>query len=164
MVATQIKHTPPVASSRQSVGAESPMDGIDPPPRQTGADPRKLHYPTHQVIGSFGGSTAAVIAALTVAGLPPQPTNILAGDADAGRMRDAIGGTGIGGLLHRVRLGLGANLDNIRRAERQLAAGRTLVGVVVDGTEAKERAVAILRQHGAFSVTHFANGTIETIS
>lgn len=79
-------------------------------------------------------------------------------------MRDAIGGTGIGGWLHRVRLGLVANLDNIRRAERQLAAGRTLVGVVVDGTEAKERAVAILRQHGAFSVTHFANGTIETIS
>ena len=60
-------------------------------------------------------------------------------------------------------MSLGGDLDHIRLAEQELADGRTLVGVVVNGDAAKERASEVPRRHGATSITHFDRGTIETI-
>jgi hypothetical protein len=122
----------------------------------------RLPYPIHQVVGAVA-DPEPVVAALIDAGFAAESLNILTGDADARRMHDTGEGGGVGGWWRRFGLGLGGDLDHLRQAEEELTAGKTLVGVVVHGDEARDLGVGVLRRHGAATITHYERWTIETV-
>jgi hypothetical protein len=128
------------------------------------SDDGPLSYPEGRVSGAVEGAAAdAVVADLTAAGFPADTIGGMAGAEDARRFRDLHDAGGTWGLVKRIALSMGSDLDLARRAEQELLAGNALVEVVVDGDDAKDRVREILLRHGGHFVNYFDRWTIETL-
>lgn len=121
-----------------------------------------LPYPINQVIGALTPTTVgAAVVDLIEAGFGP--IGILAGEAGVKRMHATANPPGFFGHFTRFSRTMGYNQEFIERFEQELQGGRALVGVEVDGNDAKHLARDILGRHGGRSITHIGKGTIETL-
>lgn len=104
------------------------------------------------------------LADLAAAGFPADATGVLEGGAAARRFRDLGGDPGPWGLLQRLSLSMGADLDLARQAEQELLAGNALVEIAVEDAAAKQRAGDVLQRHGGHFIKYFDRWTIETLA
>jgi hypothetical protein len=96
--------------------------------------------------GVLAGGAAGGLLAAVAAGLVPGIGPVLS----AGILVATVGGTALGGVvggLAGVLIGHGIPEHEAHHYQGELAAGRTIVTVKVDGRH--DEAVAILRRHGA---------------
>ena len=122
-----------------------------------------LAYPTNRVIGAVDrAALGAVVPELIDAGFAP--VGILAGEAGLRRLRETAGGGGLAGLLRRLAMSAGGNLDYVRRAEDDLRGGRALVDVEVDNDAQKALARDVLLRHGGHRIVYFAPWALETLA
>ena len=122
-----------------------------------------LDYPTNRVFaGVDPQQLSALVPALIDAGFAP--IGILAGEAGLRRLQQTAGGSGIGGLLRRIQMSVGGDLDYVAQAQEALQQGRALVDVEVDGEAAKDRAREVFLQHGGERIVYFSAWTIETLT
>ena len=122
-----------------------------------------LDYPTNRVFAAVDPQQlSALVPALIDAGFAP--IGILAGEAGLRRLQQTAGGSGIGGLLRRIQMSVGGDLDYVAQAQEALKQGRALVDVEVDGDTAKHRAREVFLQHGGERIAYFSAWTIETLT
>jgi hypothetical protein len=135
--------------------------GASQPSAVSGAGP--LDYPTNHVFGAVDPQQlSALVPALIDAGFAP--IGILAGEAGLHRLQQTAGGSGLGGLLRRIQMSVGGDLDYVAQAQEALKQGRALVDVEVDGDAAKDRARDVFLQHGGERIVYFSAWTIETLT
>ena len=119
--------------------------------------------PEGKVIGAM--DTAAVetlTAALAAEGFPADEIDVVTSD-DVDELDIPVNRPGVSGLINRFLFSMGDELDEIERARQELAAGRILVGVPVQGNEAMHRVAKIMRDNGSHWITHFGRWTITTL-
>src|ERR671920_333464 len=105
-----------------------------------------LDYPPNRVFaGVDPQQLSALVPALIDAGFAP--IGILAGEAGLRRVQQTPGGSGVGGLLRRIQMSVGGDLDYVAQAQEALQQGRALVDVEVDGDAGKDRAREVFLQH-----------------
>jgi hypothetical protein len=122
-----------------------------------------LDYPTNRVFAAVDPQQlSALVPALIDAGFAP--IGILAGEAGLRRLQQTAGGSGIGGLLRRIQMSVGGDLDYVAQVQEVLEQGRALVDVEVDGEAAKDRAREVFLQHGGERIVYFSAWTIETLT
>ena len=120
-------------------------------------------YPLHKVVAAVAATEAdGVVAALTEAGFARDQIEVVTAE-QVPDLNKPVGGSGLHGLLTRLNLSLGADLDEIEQARRELMHGHTLVLVLVHGDEEQERAHAVLRQHGGHAMHYFGRWAITTL-
>jgi hypothetical protein len=135
--------------------------GASQPSDNSGAGP--LDYPTNRVFGAVDPQQlSALVPALIDAGFAP--IGILAGEAGLRRLHQTAGGSGIGGLLRRIQMSVGGDLDYVAQAKETLEQGRALVDVEVEEDAAKDRAREVFLQHGGERIVYFSAWTIETLT
>jgi len=122
-----------------------------------------LDYPTNHVFAVVNPQQlSALVPALIEARFAP--IGILAGEVGLRRLRQTAGGSGIGGLLRRIQMSVGGDLDYVAQAQEALEQGRALVDVEVEGDAAKDRARDVFLQHGGQRIIYFSSWTIETLT
>lgn len=104
----------------------------------------------------------ALVPALIAAGFAP--IGILAGQAGLRRLQQTAGESGIGGVLRRMQMSLGGDLDFVVQAQQDVAQGRAIVNIEVEGEAGKERARAVFLQHGGQHITYFSRWAIEALT
>ncbi len=120
-------------------------------------------YPLHKLVAALDPSqTTPVLAALGDAGFGGDRIDVVTADEIQG-LREPIGGFGLPGLLTRLRLSVGDDLDEVEVMRRELVHGHALVHVLVHGDDEMERARAILHDHGGHAMRYFGRWTIATI-
>lgn len=131
-------------------------------PTGSGAGP--MGYPTANTVFATVDlqRLGDLVPALSAAGFAP--IGILAGEAGLHRLRKTAGDSGIGGMLRRLQMSLGGDLDFVERAQKAIEQGNALVNVDVEGDAAKERARAVFRQHGGQHITYFTQWAIEDLT
>ena len=121
-----------------------------------------LDYPANHVFAVVNPQQlSALVPALIEARFAP--IGILAGEVGLRRLRQTAGGSGIGGLLRRIQMSVGGDLDYVAQAQEALEQGRALVDVEVEGDAAKDRARDVFLQHGGQRIVYFSSWTIETL-
>jgi hypothetical protein len=119
--------------------------------------------PQGKVIGSVDPSQVeAVKDALVAAGFPADTIDSVRSE-DLDDLHAPIDRPGVAGLVNRFLFSLGDDLDELERSRQELRAGRTLIGVRVQGDDAVHRAADIFRDHGADWITHFGSWTIKSL-
>lgn len=137
------------------------MNAIGDP--ETRGPARRRAYPLGKVMGAVAPSVVdAVTVALLGTGIAPGDVEVVTADDETGDAAPGDGG-GFQGMMERLSLGLGADLDTIEEARRELAAGHVIVLVPVNGDEGARRVGDILRAHGGHAVRYFGRWTIETL-
>jgi hypothetical protein len=123
-----------------------------------------LDFPPDHVMGAVdAASVGEAVLDLLAAGFAP--VSVLAGAAGLRRLAGTAGGDGIGGLLRRLSLGLGGELDHLTTAQGLLRTGHALIDVEIDGDghDDADRVRSVLVRHGGHSVVRFGRWTIEPI-
>ncbi|HEU0115702.1 MAG TPA: hypothetical protein VFQ80_13540 [Thermomicrobiales bacterium] len=123
----------------------------------------RVEAPENEVIGAVArDEVGPAVCDLIDAGFAP--IGIVAGDGGLRRIEATIGGgDGLGGLLHRVALNMGGDMDKLRQAAEELRAGHILIDVEVADDAAKNRARDILQRHGGHFITYFGRWSMETL-
>ena len=135
--------------------------GASQPSDVSGAGP--LDYPTNRVFAAVDPQQlSALVPALIDVGFAP--IGILAGEAGRRRLQQTAGESGIGGLLRRIQMSVGGDLDHVAQAQEALEQGRALVDVEVEGDAAKDRPRDVFLQHGGERIVYFSAWTIETLT
>jgi hypothetical protein len=120
-------------------------------------------YPLHKIVAAVARDEAdPVVAALTDAGFARDRIEVITAD-DASGLEPPVGGSGIRGFLARFNLSLGDDLDEIDIAREELTYGDALVMVPVHDNAERDRARAVLREHGGHSMRYFGRWTITTL-
>lgn len=120
-------------------------------------------YPLHKVLAAVARAERdGVITELEAAGFARDKIEEFNSE-DVPDLDQPVGGTGVGGFLHRLGLATGGDLDGIQEAQRELTYGHTLILVLVDSDAERDRAHAILREHGGHSMKYFGKWTITTL-
>ena len=120
-------------------------------------------YPRHKIVAAVErAETDGVVAALGEAGFARDRIEVLTAE-DVPGLEEPIGGSGGRGFLARLNLSMGADLDEIERARRELAHGHALVLVQVHGDAERDRAHDVLRRHGGHAMSYFGRWTIATL-
>lgn len=121
---------------------------------------RRLTYPLHKIVAAVGRSeTDRVAVALDDAGFTRDRIEVITAEEVEG-LGEPIGGSGLHGLLVRLELRLGDDLDELEQVRRELASGVALIQVHVRGDKEQVRAQAILSQHGGRAMHYFGRWTI----
>ena len=119
--------------------------------------------PQGKVIGSVDPARVeAVMEALEAAGFPAETIDFVRSE-DIDDLHTPIDRPGVAGLVNRFLFSLGDDLDELERSREELRAGRTLIGVRVEGEAAVHRAADVFRDHGADWITHFGRWTITSL-
>ncbi len=146
------RRSPTAPVHREHVGA-APS-----PPKQRGSS-----YPLHKLVAALDPTeTTRVLAALDDAGFAGDRVEVVTADEVPG-LREPIGGVGLRGLLTRLQLSVGDDLDELEVMRRELVHGHALVHVRVHGDDELERARSILNGHGGHAMRHFGRWAITTI-
>jgi hypothetical protein len=124
---------------------------------------RRVEALENEVVGAVGrDAVGPAVCDLIDAGFAP--IGILAGEGGLRRVEATIsGGAGLGGLLNRLALSMGGDMDKLRQAAEELRAGNVLIDVEVAGDDAKNRARDILQRHGGHFITYFGRWSMETL-
>jgi hypothetical protein len=124
---------------------------------------RRPPYPLHKIVAAVArDETDGVVAALGDAGFARDRVEVVTAD-DVPDLAGPVGGTGLRGLLTRLNLSLGDDLDELEQARQELMYGHSLVLVMVDGGAEQERARTVLHQHGGHAMHYFGRWTITTL-
>lgn len=124
---------------------------------------RPLTYVLRKIVAAVARSDPdGVVAALDEAGFARDRIEIITAEEVPG-LGEPIGGSGLHGLLTRLRLSLGDDLDELEQARRELGYGHALIQVLVRGDGERDRAQAILSQHGGHALRYFGWWTILTL-
>ena len=116
--------------------------------------------PEGMVIGAFEPSTvAAVKAALVAAGIPADQIDVMTPE-DIDELEAPLTRPGIKGLVGRLLLSLGDELDELERARQELSVGHVLIGVPVMGDDRVHQVRDIMREHGGHAIIRFGRWTI----
>jgi hypothetical protein len=135
-----------------SQGSASPASGRGHP-----------EYPLHRVVAAIDRSDIdAVVDALTDAGFARDGIEVVTAD-DVPDFDELVGGSGVRGFLRRLNLSIGDDLDDIEHARDELEYGHALVLVPVRDDAERDRAHAILHEHGGHSMRYFGRWTIATL-
>ena len=102
------------------------------------------------VTGAVAGGTVGAVAGAVAVGLIPGIGQVLIGGALLGVLGAAAAGAALGTYLGPFIGMKNVDDDLARRVERELSGGRTVVTVHAD--DRTEKAMDILRDHGAVSV------------
>lgn len=130
-------------------------DAAPSPPPQ-----RRLGYPLHKVVAAVERAEAdGIVAALGEAGFDRDRVEVITAEEVQG-LTEPIGGFGLHGLLTRLQLSVGDDLDELELVRRELVYGHALVQVLVRGDEELERARVILGGHGGHAMRYFGRWTI----
>ncbi|HET7095532.1 MAG TPA: hypothetical protein VFI22_18720 [Thermomicrobiales bacterium] len=123
----------------------------------------RVEAPENEVVGAVArDDVGPAVADLIDAGFAP--IGILAGDGGLRRIEATIsGGDGLGGVLNRLALTMGGDMDKLRQAAEELRAGHVLIDVEVADDAAKIRARDILQRHGGHFITYFGRWSMETL-
>ena len=121
-------------------------------------------YPLNKIIAAVARSeTDGVVAALRDAGFAHDQIEAVIAE-DVPGLDDPIGGSGLRGLLTRLNLSIGDDLDEFEQARRELLYGHALILVLAVGEAEQARAHAILLQHGGHAMHYFGRWTITTLA
>jgi hypothetical protein len=124
---------------------------------------KRHESPEGKVLCSIEASSVeALVAALTAAGFDKDQIDILSAE-DIEEMDAPLERPGLRGLMGRVLLSMGDDLDALEQAKQEIADGYTLLGVQVERDDAVHRAAAVMREHGARTITHFGRWTISDL-
>ncbi len=119
-------------------------------------------YPLHKIVAALEPSaTDGVVVALAEAGFAHDRVEVVTAEEAPG-LDEPVGGSGIRGFLTRLSLSTGGNLDAMDQARRELVHGHVLVLVLVHNEEERDRAEAVLRQHGGHAMSYFGRRAITT--
>lgn len=122
-----------------------------------------LSYPLNTVIASLDASNLeSAVAALTSAGFARDEIDVIT-PADVGQIDSPLDATGPQGFVQRVILSFGIDMDFLEHLRGQVHSGRVLVAVPADGDDEKARAAAVLKNHGAHSLSYVGRWTIERL-
>ena len=129
-------------------------------PPATGRD--RLPYPLHKIVAAVERDQADTVAtALADAGFARDRIEVVTAD-DVSGLDQPVGGSGIRGFLTRFNLSLGDDLDEIDIAREELTYGDALIMVLVHDNAERDRARAVLREHGGHSMRYFGRWAITT--
>ena len=125
----------------------------------------EIAYPSDHVLGVLdtGAQLTAATQALQSGGFLPSEIHVMCGRAAADRLGDSTGRGGLAGLAIRIAERLGIENDEMKIKSRYEAAmrdGHFVVAVDSATDERKDRAAAMLREHGAHTVASFGRFTI----
>jgi hypothetical protein len=124
----------------------------------------RLEYPEGKVAGIMSASDVdAATAALREAGFAASQVETITA-ADIAGIETPIERGGLPGIIETFLLSLGDHIGELERMRRALEGGRTVVAVIVDGDDAKQRAAGILKDHGSDRVKYFGKWSIETLA
>ena len=124
---------------------------------------RRPPYPLHKIVAAVArDETDGVINALADAGFARDRIDIVTAE-DVPGLDGPVGGSGLRGLLTRLNLSIGGDLDELEQARQELMYGHTLILVLVHGDAEQDRAHAVLRQHGGHAMHYFGRWTITTL-
>lgn len=120
-------------------------------------------YPLHKIVAAVASAeTDGVVNALGDAGFTRDLIEVVTAE-DVPGLDEPIGGSGLRGLLTRLNLSIGDDLDEFEQARQELMYGHTLVLVMVQGDVEQNRAHAVLRQHGGHAMHYFGRWAITTL-
>ncbi|HEU5430778.1 MAG TPA: hypothetical protein VFU81_03895 [Thermomicrobiales bacterium] len=122
-----------------------------------------VQAPENEIVGAVArDDLGPAVSDLIDAGFAP--IGILGGEGALRRIEATIrGGDGLGGLLNRLALNMGGDMDKLRQAAEELRAGHVLIDVEVADDAAKDRARDILQRHGGHFITYFGRWSMETL-
>ena len=124
---------------------------------------RRPPYPLHKIVAAVArDETDGVINALADAGFARDRIDIVTAE-DVPGLDGPVGGSGLRGLLTRLNLSIGGDLDELEQARQELMYGHTLILVLVHGDAEQDQAHAVLRQHGGHAMRYFGRWTITTL-
>jgi hypothetical protein len=127
------------------------------------SEPWHLGLPRGKVVGAL--EPAAVVAAtdaLIAAGLAADQIEVTTA-ADVEGLERPLVHSGLAGLVGRLLLSTGGDLDVMEEARQELLAGHALVSVPVAGDEVMYRVRDVLRAHGGHSIQFFGRWTITSL-
>ena len=124
---------------------------------------RRPPYPLHKIVAAVArAETDGVVAALGDAGFARDRIEVVTAE-DVPGLDGPVGGSGLRGLLTRLNLSIGDDLDEIEQARQELLYGHALIMVLVHGDVEQDQAHAVLRQHGGHAMHYFGRWTITTL-
>jgi hypothetical protein len=127
-------------------------------PPATGRD--RLPYPLHKIVAAVARDQADTVAtALADAGFAQDRVEVVTAD-DVSGLDQPVGGSGIRGFLTRFNLSLGDDLDEIDIAREELTYGDALIMVLVHDNAERDRARAVLHEHGGHAMRYFGRWAI----
>jgi hypothetical protein len=119
-------------------------------------------YPLHKLVAAVARDDVnGVVDALADAGFAQDRIEVVAAD-DVSGLDQPVGGSGIRGFLTRFNLSLGDDLDEIDIAREELTYGDALLMVLVHDNAERDRARAVLREHGGHAMRYFGRWAITT--
>jgi hypothetical protein len=125
--------------------------------------PRHPRYPEGKVVGALEpAAVGAATEALIAAGLAADQIGVTTA-ADVEGLERPMVHSGLAGLVGRLLLSTGADLEVMEEARQELLAGHALVSVPVEGDEVMHRVRDILRDHGGHSIQFFGRWTITSL-
>lgn len=136
------------------------------PHRETGLPqplPRRLSYPLHKVVAAVDrAETVRIIAELAAAGFARDRIDVITAEEVQG-LQEPVGGYGLHGLLTRLQLSVGDDLDELELVRRELVHGHALVQILVHGDGEVEQARTILGDHGGHAMRYFGRWAIRPL-
>ena len=124
---------------------------------------KETSYPLHKLVAAVArADTEGIVVALAEVGFPSDRVEVITAE-DVPGLDEPIGGTGLHGLLTRLQLSLGDDLDELEQARSELMYGHALIQVMVDGMDEQERAREVLSQHGGHAIRYFGRWTITSL-
>ena len=137
-------------------------------PESREATHEPVRYPTNHILAVIDSreQATAVVAALTNGGFMESEVECRTGASNADELGASSGRTGLAGVLIRFAERIGAadeEMETKRRYEQAMRDNRFVIAVAAPTEERKNRAVEILRAHGAHNVSFLGKHTIEYI-
>ena len=139
------------------------------PSHVTSAAPdQPIRYPTNTVLGVVDTSEQldALVGALAAGGFMPSELEAVTGAAAADALHATTGRTGLAGLAVRIASKLGAldeEMEFKNHYEQAMRDGRYVVLAKAPSDERRQRAMALMRAHGAQAVSFHGRFAIEGV-
>jgi len=127
-----------------------------------------VRYPTNHLLGIVDTreQATALVSALESGGFLESEIDCRSGAQEADAVHASPGRGGLAGVLLRLAERMGAadeELETKHRYEQAMRDNRFVVAVATPTDERKDRAIQILRAHGAYTVTYFGKHTLEYV-
>ena len=138
------------------------MSMVNPDPYEKGF----VLGPKLRVTGIFddGKALGAALNALAAAQFGKEKIQVFMGELGEKRIDFSGKEHGLYGKLLRTLQNFGDDSTALEEAQTALHAGKLLIGVLTDGSEAQKHAIyAILKTHQAHGMHYWDNGTIESL-
>jgi hypothetical protein len=120
-------------------------------------------YPLHKIVAAVDrAKVEGVITQLAAAGFPRDQIDVVTAEDGAG-LDELSGGTGVRGLLRRLSLSVGDDLDAVEQMREELRFGHALVLVPVHDDAELVRVRDLLREDGGHAMRYFGRWTIASL-